>query len=332
MTQVETLFDDMPARPKGLRAPFPYSGGKSRVSHLVWHALGDPVTYVEPFFGSGAVLLGRPPSKHKREIANDVDGYVANFWRAVRAAPDEVAKHVEDPVSEIDLQAWHRWLVEHSRKRTLVESMRNDPRYFDAEIAGRWCWGASQWFGRGWCAGEWFGPGDDRSRGDGIVSMKRPDVKLKGILANRLVGKRDDAIKMLSERLRSVSVLCGDWERIVKPCVFVHSTGVFLDPPYAHATGRSRDIYSHEMTDTGAIESWCRANESDPFLRIVLAGFDGEYDLPSWTVVPWRRTAGGVIRGERGVRNLRRERLLLSPNCEVTPVIRQAIEFFERNE
>jgi hypothetical protein len=29
-----------------------------------------------------------------------------------------------------------------------------DPDYFDAKIAGWWCWGACAWIGTGWCSGE----------------------------------------------------------------------------------------------------------------------------------------------------------------------------------
>ena len=43
-----------------LKAPFPWFGGKSRVSHIVWDYFGDVANYVEPFAGSLAVLLGRP--------------------------------------------------------------------------------------------------------------------------------------------------------------------------------------------------------------------------------------------------------------------------------
>jgi len=43
-----------------LKAPFPWFGGKSRCAHLVWERFGDVPNYVEPFYGSGAVLLGRP--------------------------------------------------------------------------------------------------------------------------------------------------------------------------------------------------------------------------------------------------------------------------------
>lgn len=40
-------------------APFPWFGGKSQVASIVWDRFGDVLNYIEPFFGSGAVLLGR---------------------------------------------------------------------------------------------------------------------------------------------------------------------------------------------------------------------------------------------------------------------------------
>lgn len=68
-----------------LQAPFPWFGGKRKVAGLVWRRFGDVTNYVEPFFGSGAVLLGRP-AEHRRQVetVNDLDGYVANFWRCRR--------------------------------------------------------------------------------------------------------------------------------------------------------------------------------------------------------------------------------------------------------
>jgi hypothetical protein len=55
-----------------LKAPFPWFGGKSRVAHLVWERFGDCPNYVEPFFGSGAVMLGRP-GLPGIETVNDLD-------------------------------------------------------------------------------------------------------------------------------------------------------------------------------------------------------------------------------------------------------------------
>ena len=42
-----------------MKAPFPWFGGKSRVAHLGWDRIGNVPNYVEPFFGSGAVVSAR---------------------------------------------------------------------------------------------------------------------------------------------------------------------------------------------------------------------------------------------------------------------------------
>lgn len=70
--------------------PFGWYGGK--FSHLAWllPLLPKCHHYCEPFGGSGAVLLNRPPSPI--ETYNDLDGEVVNFFRVLR---DEKEKLVE---------------------------------------------------------------------------------------------------------------------------------------------------------------------------------------------------------------------------------------------
>lgn len=131
-----------------LRAPFPWFGGKRPVADLVWAAFGDVANYVEPFAGSLAVLLSRPTNP-RVETVNDIDCYLANFWRAVKAAPGDVAVFADWPVNEADLHARHRWLVDQIAFR---ERMKTEPDFYDAKIAGWWVWGLSSWIGSGWCA------------------------------------------------------------------------------------------------------------------------------------------------------------------------------------
>jgi len=56
-----------------LKAPFPWFGGKSRASDLIWSRFGTVVNYVEPFAGSLAVLLQRPQPFTGSETVNDKD-------------------------------------------------------------------------------------------------------------------------------------------------------------------------------------------------------------------------------------------------------------------
>lgn len=136
-----------------LRAPFPWFGGKSRAAHLIWPRFGDVPNYIEPFVGSMAVLLARPDEFPPRvETVNDKDAYLANFWRAVQADPEQVAHYADWPVCEADLHARHRWLVEKARRR--LRKVLVNPHYYDAKIAGWWVYGQCLWIGSGWCASD----------------------------------------------------------------------------------------------------------------------------------------------------------------------------------
>lgn len=132
-----------------LKAPYPYFGGKSKVASLVWERFGDTPNYCEPFFGSGAVLLARP-HEPKTETINDLNCFVANFWRALQAEPEAVAKWADWPVNETDLHPRHRWLVNEGAQ--IIAACKDNPEFYDAKIAGWWVWGASQWIGSGWCS------------------------------------------------------------------------------------------------------------------------------------------------------------------------------------
>ena len=131
-----------------MRAPFPWFGGKSRVSELVWERFGNTPNYVEPFFGSGAVLLARP-HEAKIETIHDRDCFVANFWRALQSDPDAVARHADNPVNEADQHARHLWLINQT---DWAERMKTEPEFYDAKIAGWWVWGQCIWIGSGWCS------------------------------------------------------------------------------------------------------------------------------------------------------------------------------------
>ena len=168
------------------KSPFPYFGGKARIAKAVWRRFGPVENYVEPFFGSGAVLLNRPQPFTGTETVNDADGFVANFWRALQADPGAVAAHADWPVNENDLHARHAWLV--AQKDTMQAQLEGDPAHFDAKVAGWWAWGMACWIGGGFCSGN--GPwqvveAEDGSRqlvhlGDAGRGVKRQRVHLSG--------------------------------------------------------------------------------------------------------------------------------------------------------
>ena len=297
-----------------LRAPFPWFGGKSRVADLVWDRFGDVPNYVEPFAGSLAVLLGRPHAP-RTETVNDIDHYLANFWRAVKAHPEAVAMEANWPVNEADILARHAWLAAHLP--VLVQRIRTEAEYFDPQIAGWWVWGISAWIGSGWC----------RVRGDGHQPEQLPHLGSAGMGINRKLPHLGDAgrgaaildtLAGLRDRLRNVRVACGEWDRVLGPSV-THKhgvTGVFLDPPYS-ADEHSVDYATKSDGVAEKAQAWAVENGDNPLLRIALCGYDGEHDMPeSWETAAWKARGGyGSQSDGKGRSNSKRERVWFSPHC-----------------
>ena len=133
-----------------MNAPFPFFGGKREVTEAIWARLGSPKQYIEPFCGSCAVLLAAP-APASLEVVNDLNGFIANFWRAVKCQPEAVASESDYPVSHIDQGARHVWLMQ---QRDRLGAELQDPHWpGDAQVAGWWLWGQCSWIGSGWC--EW---------------------------------------------------------------------------------------------------------------------------------------------------------------------------------
>ena len=319
-------------------APFPWFGGKSKVAAPIWERLGPVSNYVEPFFGSGAVLLQRPQPFTGPETINDADGFVANAWRAIARDPEATAAHADWPINEVDLHARHAWLV--AQRGDLTTRLMGDPEYFDAKIAGWWLWGVCAWIAGGWCSGK--GPWQavdgmltdtrvqgERNAGRGI-NRQLPHLGDAGRGINRQLPHLGDSgrgafiadwFSALSVRLRDVRVCCGDWTRVMGYSVTIkHAgiTGVLLDPPYADTAGRDGDLYAVDCQQVAhAAREWALAHGDDPRLRIALCGYEGEHDMPpSWSVLAWKAKGGYGLQGDKtGRANAARERIWFSPHC-----------------
>lgn len=303
-----------------LQAPFPWFGGKRKVAREVWARFGRVANYVEPFFGSGAVLLGRPGPVLGNETINDADGFVANFWRATKHSPEAVAEHASNPVNENDLHARHSWLL--AQRESLVPRLEGDPDWYDAKVAGFWVWGISCWIGSGFCSGD----------GPWVVNEERQLVHLgsgRGVkrqlvhLGNsRGVAKGRDLqpwFQALSERLSRVRVCSGDWSRVCGPSVTSKhgTTAVFLDPPYADTAERCENIYAIDSLSVAHdVREWAIENGQRPDMRIALCGYKAEHEMPeSWAVQSWDAGAGYSGQGENVGENGKRELIWYSPAC-----------------
>lgn len=299
-----------------MKAPFPYFGGKSKVASLVWAALGDVNQYIEPFFGSGAVLLART-SEPQKEIVNDKDGFLANVWRAIRFSPDETAKWCDWPVNHADLMARRKVLLKN--ENLLLENLIKDDVWHDPKLAGYWIWAASCWIGLGLTRPNAI-PKLTCNSGVHAIGGKRPHLGNKG---SHAISDIHDYFQRLSDRLRRVKVVCGDWTRVCggdwQDDYGV--VGIFFDPPYSDKD-RDVGVYHHDCTAVAQdVAAWALPRGAKDSYRIVIAGYDGEHpqlEAAGWLKTGWKTNGGYGNQGKKesqGSKNSHREMLWFSPHC-----------------
>jgi hypothetical protein len=307
-----------------LKSPFPYFGGKRKIAAEIWKRFGAVDNYVEPFFGSGAVLLARP-EPFSTETVNDADGLLSNFWRALQTDPEAVATFADWPVNENDLHARHSWLV--GQKDSLQAKLEGDPDYFDAKMAGWWVWGMACWIGSGFCSGNgpWQVADVDGFRqlvhlGNDGHGVNRQLVHLGG--GRGVNRKRVDLLNyfnQLADRLHDVRVCCGDWSRVCGPSVtFKHGiTAVLLDPPYADTAKRHATLYRIDSESVAhSVREWAIKQGDNPLMRIALCGYEGEHQMPQdWLIESWNAGEGFGSQADARTNNGKKERIWFSPHC-----------------
>ena len=69
-----------------------YPGAKWGLAKTIVELMPKHRSYLEPFFGSGAVLFNKPPSSI--ETVNDLDGDIINFFTVLRECPQELAEKI----------------------------------------------------------------------------------------------------------------------------------------------------------------------------------------------------------------------------------------------
>ncbi|HET6387711.1 MAG TPA: DNA adenine methylase [Armatimonadota bacterium] len=203
------------------RLVFGWYGGK--FSHLTWllPLLPDCHHYCEPFAGSAAVLLNRPPAPV--ETYNDIDGAVSNFFRMLRERPEQLIRAIgltpfsreeyylavtESPAPVDELERARRFFVCARQTRTGLAQTAS---------LGRWanCKGTSR-AGMSGVVSRWLGSIEDL-----------PEVALR-------------LLRVQIENRPALDVL-----RLYDS----PGTLFYCDPPYPHASRGDPKAYGFEMTD-----------------------------------------------------------------------------------
>jgi DNA adenine methylase len=200
---------------------FGYYGGK--FSHLDFLLPLLPTTFAhfcEPFGGSAAVLINRPPAPI--ETYNDLDSELANFFRCLRDHGDELVRLIgltpfsreelvracrpEPSLSEIERA--RRFFVRARQTRTGLAQTSSEGRWAHCVLTSR--------AGMAGAVSRWLGSVEGLPQ----IVQRLQRVQIENAPALEVLGRYDS-----------------------------QSTLFYCDPPYPHETRGDNKAYGYEMTD-----------------------------------------------------------------------------------
>lgn len=215
------IYLDVTARRKRRLIAFGWYGGK--FSHLNWllPLLPECHHYCEPFGGSAAVLLNRPPSPV--ETYNDIDGEVTNFFRVLRDQKDTLTEAIG--------------LTPFSREEFYLSISNKGEEVSDLECARRFFVRARQ---------ARTGLAQTASLGRWANCKNTSRAGMSGVVS-RWLGSIED-LPAIALRLLRVQIENRPAVEVVK--LYDHRDTLFYcDPPYVHASRGDSKAYGFEMTD-----------------------------------------------------------------------------------
>lgn len=107
-----------------MRPVLKYPGSKWKMAEWIISLMPPHKSYLEPFFGSGAVFFKKEPSRI--ETINDMDGEIVNLFRCIREEPEELMRCVTmTPYSRAEYeQAWGKFRFRAGVPSVGVEAAR----------------------------------------------------------------------------------------------------------------------------------------------------------------------------------------------------------------
>ena len=237
-------------------------------------------TYVEPFAGTASVLLRKPPSP--REVLNDLDGHLINFYRVLRDQPDALIRSlVLTPFSREEFKQAKAVLTRPADNSTTPVERARMIMVFHAQRYGAF----DQWH------------------------MLRTDAGLhrRWLTCHARLLAIADRLQFATFESRPATAVIQQYDS--------PTTLVYADPPYVTET-RSDGLYQHEMTDAdhvALLDTLCACKSA-----VVLSGYQSP--LYRKMLRGWRRRyrwvhsslSAGFKGGKRGD-SRRREVLWIKP-------------------
>ncbi|WP_273449443.1 DNA adenine methylase [Streptococcus ferus] len=234
-----------------------YPGSKWNLAKRIVGLLPEHKSYLEPFFGSGAVLFNKPASPI--ETVNDLNEDVVNLFRVIQYEPEALQeKLLFTPYSrKLYDQAWQfcpESPVDKALQFIIKSTMSHGFRVTEKS---------------GW---------------------KRDVIGRERAYTTKQWTELPDVIQEVALRLKQVQIESRPALELIKEFNY-SDVCMYIDPPYVLST-RSRKQYSHEMTDQDHAELLDVLKQSKA--NILLSGYDSQLyndKLSNWERLEFAATA-----------------------------------------
>lgn len=205
-----------------MNAVIKYPGAKWSLARWIIDHFPEHHSYLEPFFGSGAVLFTKERSRI--ETVNDLDDDVINLFEWIRRDPERLSKAIYwTPYSrEVYEQAW-------AAQYTEADSFQRAVNFY-----------ARMMMGHGF-----------RTTGE-KVGWKNDVQGREAAYAATYWCKTPEVIFQAAERLRGVQIEKSPAVKLIERFNFPNVL-IYADPPYLLGTRHGKQ-YKHEMDDHDHIE------------------------------------------------------------------------------
>lgn len=243
-----------------MRQVLKYPGSKWNIAHQIVRMIPKHHSYVEPYFGSGAVLFNKIPSNI--ETINDLDNDAVNLFRCIKEDSEKLASMVAaTPFSRAEYEE------AFESSQNITDPYKKAVRFLIK------CWQGHGFRTNGYKVG-WKNDVQGREKSYALWNWYR--------LPSWIIE--------VAERLRMVQIENRPAIEVIKR---FNSKNVFmyLDPPYVWST-RSGKQYKHEMTDAGHEELLTTILQSEA--KIIISGYENDmYNdyLKDWDKMTFKSNA-----------------------------------------
>ena len=216
--------EELPGPTAGVsNAVIKYPGAKWGVAPWVISHFPEHRSYLEPFFGSGAVLFTK--SRSAIETVNDIDGDVVNLFDWLRKDPARLAHAIRfTPYARDEYD--RAWAAQY----TETDNFRRAVNFYIRMMMGH----------------------GFRTTGE-KVGWKNDVQGREAAYAAKCWAKTPEVIIQAAERLRGVQIENRPAVELIRRFNY-QNVLIYADPPYMLGTRQDRKQYRHEMTDDDHME------------------------------------------------------------------------------